>query len=65
MAQSSIKLINAKQAAKILCCEPDHAYKLARGGTLTRYYIGVRSYRFDKAEVTRFAESNLHPLPAY
>ena len=65
MAQSSIKLINAKQAAKIICCEPDHAYKLARAGVVTQYYIGVRSYRFDKAEVTRFAKSNLHPLPAY
>lgn len=65
MAQPSIKLINAKQAAKIICCDRDHAYKLARKGTLTRYYIGVRSYRFDKAEVIRFAESNLLPLPAY
>jgi len=64
MAQSSIKLINAKQVAKIICCDRDHAYKLARAGVFTQHYIGVRSYRFDKAEVIRFAESNKIPLSA-
>jgi len=64
MVHSSIKLINAKRAARIICCQPNHVYTLARAGTLTQYYIGVRSYRFDIEEIYRFAESNLLPLSA-
>lgn len=64
MARSSIGQINAQKAAKILRCSPSHVYSLARKGTLTRYYIGVRSYRFDKAEIIHFSKSNLKPLPA-
>jgi len=61
MAHSSFKLINAKQAAKIICCQPNHVYTLARADVLTQYYIGVRSYRLEKKEVINFANSKFKP----
>jgi hypothetical protein len=54
MCKAAFAYITAKQAARILKCEPSHVYKLARSGVFSRYYIGVRSYRLNKVEVLRF-----------
>ena len=46
--------IRVRQASRMLKCSESHVYKLARTGLLSKYFIGVRSYRLSKSEVVEY-----------
>ena len=51
MSHTEKDLIRPAKAAKIIKYSYSYICFLAREGTLTRYYVGKRSYLLDKKEV--------------
>lgn len=60
------ELIYVARAAEILCCEPDHVYKMIKDAKIEAVRLGVRGVRVIKASVERYIiENKINPEDYY